>query len=121
MKSITIFSGAARLLHHYRSNLAHLLAFKHLIIVFLNDKKTSKKESFTFLDSMKKWSSLLLVQKYYLLDSFVFHDQKYFSNLFGNMVLAFSGLFDRKLFLKNEPVIFLSQNGNYEILQGANS
>ena len=27
MKSLTMFSGALHLLHHYKSNLAHLLAF----------------------------------------------------------------------------------------------
>ena len=36
MKSVTMFSGALRLLRHYKSNLAHLLEFKNLVIEFLN-------------------------------------------------------------------------------------
>ena len=34
MKSLISFSGALRLLHHYGNNLAHLLAFKNLVIEF---------------------------------------------------------------------------------------
>ena len=65
---------------------------------------------------MKNLSSLLLVQKYYLLGCFVFYVEVYFSNWFGNLVRAFFGLFGRKLLLKNESVIFPSQNGKCEIL-----
>ena len=39
MKSLTIFSGALHLLHHYKSNFIHLLAFKNLVIEFYNAKR----------------------------------------------------------------------------------
>ena len=34
LKSLTMFSGASILLHHYKSNLAHHLAFQNLVIEF---------------------------------------------------------------------------------------
>ena len=34
LKSLTMFSGALILLHNYKSNLAHLLAFQNLVIEF---------------------------------------------------------------------------------------
>ena len=43
MKSLTMFSGALHLLHHYESNFAHLLAFKNLVLEFLNAKRWAKK------------------------------------------------------------------------------
>ena len=49
-----------------------------------------------FWDSMNNESSLSLVQKYELLERFVFYVQIYFSNLFGNLVRIFFGLFGRK-------------------------
>ena len=39
MKSLTMFLGASILLHHYKSDFAHLLAFKNLVIEFLNAKR----------------------------------------------------------------------------------
>ena len=48
-----------------------------------------------FWDSMNNQSSFLLVQKYYLLDRFVFHVQIYF-RLFGNLVQALFSLFGLK-------------------------
>ena len=34
MKSLTIFSGALHLLHHYKSDFTHLFAFQNLVIEF---------------------------------------------------------------------------------------
>ena len=45
-----------------------------------------------------------------------FHVQIYFLIYFDNLVRAFFWLFGRKLVVKIESVIFLSQNGKYEIL-----
>ena len=39
LKSVAIFSGALYILHHYDSNFAHFLAFKNLVIEFLNAKR----------------------------------------------------------------------------------
>ena len=38
MKIMTMFSVALRLLHYYKIDLAHILAFKNLVIEFLNAK-----------------------------------------------------------------------------------
>ena len=92
MKSLTMFSGALHLPHNYKSNFAHLLAFKDLVIEFLNAKRWAQKmtrcEARKFAHcwySTNNESSLLLVQKYYLLDHF-FNVQIKFSNLLGNLV-----------------------------------
>ena len=42
MKSLTIISGELHLLHHFKSDFAHLLAFKNLVIELLNAKKRPK-------------------------------------------------------------------------------
>ena len=39
MKSLTIISGQLHLLHQFRSDFAHLLAFINLVIKLLNAKK----------------------------------------------------------------------------------
>ena len=69
-----------------------------------------------FWDSIKNQSCLLQVQKYQLLEYFVFYVEIYFLNLFGDLVQASFELYGRKQQLKNESVIFLSQNGKYEVL-----
>ena len=42
MKSLTIISGQLHLLHQFKSDFAHLLAFKNLFIELLNAKKWAK-------------------------------------------------------------------------------
>ena len=39
MKSLITFSGDLHFLHHYDSNFSHLLAFKNLVIEYLNSKR----------------------------------------------------------------------------------
>ena len=39
MKTLTIFSGQLHLLHHFKSDFAHLLAFKNLVIELYNAKR----------------------------------------------------------------------------------
>ena len=39
MKTMTIFSGQLHLLHQFKSDFTHLLAFKNLVIELLNAKK----------------------------------------------------------------------------------
>ena len=58
---------------------------------------------------------LLLVQKYQLFDRFVFMS-KYILQFFLSFGSRFLKLFGLKWAVKNESMIFLSQNGQYEIL-----
>ena len=39
MKGLTMFSEHLHILHHYNSNLNHILVFKYLVIRFLNAKR----------------------------------------------------------------------------------
>ena len=80
MKSLTIFAGALNLLHHHKSNLAHILVLKHLVIEFLNPKRRAKnnlkmndyihgQEICTLLRLYGELVKFIIGQKYYLLDS----------------------------------------------------
>ena len=71
MKYLTIFSGQLHLLHQFKSDFAHLLVFKNLIIELLNAKNEQKIIKDEILDTtienlhtFTNWSSLLLVQGY---------------------------------------------------------
>ena len=44
MKSLTIISGQLYLLHQFKNDFAHLLAFNNLVIELLNAKKWAKKK-----------------------------------------------------------------------------
>ena len=68
---------------------------------------------FSFYEELVKF---LLVQRYYLLDGFVFYDKIYSLVLFDNLVQALFWLFGLKWVVKNESVIFLSKNSIFEIL-----
>ena len=57
-------------------------------------------------------------QRVLVIGTFRFLRPNTFFDFFCDLVQAFPGSFARKLLLKNESLIFSSQNGKYEILYG---
>ena len=70
----------------------------------------------TLLRLYEELVQFIIGTKVIVIGPFRFSGQIYFWIFFGNLVRAFFRLFGRKWLLKNESVIFLSQNSKYEIL-----
>ena len=127
MKSLTMFSGILHLLHHHNRNFAHLLAFKHLVIEYLNTKIWAKTIKNEWLDTRPEnlhtfeilWriSQVFIGPKVLVIGPFRF--------LCPNIYFRFCLIIWYKIYsyylILNESIIFLSPNGKYEILWGGNS